>query len=322
MKQTFILGFLLANLSAAYAATYTWTGATNTDWANKDNWDATGIAQDYYPQSNQDSAVIDAGKGTIEWTSSMGYFGATSSIDIGSDSPGAGTTTLNINASDENKDIQVNSYTLKNGAIVNITTTGSSLSTGAFTLSGNAQLNINTGSKAINATSYHLSDSAVMTVTTENANFNPTSITLAGNSQLILSSTNALGFGQNFTVDFDTFSQDEHGTLTATAVKDGGFWSNGKTITFSGTLDATGMEFGDEVVLATFDTSQNGGDMVGDFSFDLVNGKLWYSEAVASFRNNGDGSTSLVVTYTIPEPATATLSLLALASLAARRRRK
>ncbi|MBD9264180.1 MAG: hypothetical protein EGS36_11355 [Akkermansia muciniphila] len=56
---------------------------------------------------------------------------------------------------------------------------------------------------------------------------------------MIFESSNALGLGRNFTLNFGTFTAEEHGTLTATDIS--GFWTNGKTVVFAGILDTSSL---------------------------------------------------------------------------------
>ncbi len=72
-----------------------------------------------------------------------------------------------------------------------------------------------------------------------------------------------------------------------------------------------------------FSTTLTDGETLNDYHLSLAepdaDGKGWYIE----YRAIGDGETGNVyLAYMVPEPTTATLSLLALAGLAARRRRK
>ncbi len=143
---------------------------------------------------------------------------------------------------------------------------------------------------------------------------------LSGGSNLILTSTGDIGAGDGFTVDFGTFTADSHGTLSATGITR--WWGDDKTITLTGTFDTTGLENGDSgsFTLASFAPSYNG------INYDITNIQIDFATLPATASvdmvQNSTGGYNLVVTYSIPEPTTATLSLLALAGMAARRRRK
>lgn len=139
--------------SLSQAATYIWSGAAgNGIYGDANNWTVNGTPNGYYPQSNSDNAIIGKNAGTVTWSTSQSYFGATRQVIIESGSTLLCTTTVG--------DLNVDSFTLE------------------------------------------------------------------GNSQLIFESSNALGLGRNFTLNFGTFTAEEHGTLTATDIS--GFWTNGK----------------------------------------------------------------------------------------------
>ncbi len=143
---------------------------------------------------------------------------------------------------------------------------------------------------------------------------------LSGGSNLIFTSTGDIGAGDGFTVDFGTFTADSHGTLTATGITY--WWGDDKTITLTGTFDTTGLENGDKgsFTLASFAPSYNG------INYDTTTIQIDFATLPATASvdmvQNSTGGYDLVVSYNIPEPTTATLSLLALAGLAARRRRE
>lgn len=146
-----ILCCLSAGLSQA--ATYVWSGAAgNGIYGDSNNWTVNGAPNGYYPQSDSDNAVIGKNAGTITWSTSQSYFGATDKVIIDSGS--------------------------------------------------------------------------ILLCTTEIGDLNVNSFTLKGNSQLIFESSNALGLGRDFTLNFSTFTAEEHGSWVATNLPS--FWSNGK----------------------------------------------------------------------------------------------
>ncbi len=152
------------------------------------------------------------------------------------------------------------------------------------------------------------------------------SLTLSGSSQVTLVVNSYFGIQHDMSIDL--------GTFTKGSSYDNGFinfkptdamWTNGHKLTLTGTLDLTdraASETGSILLLSI----KKGTD--GDLSFDwdgmnVTGGDVTYSQQVV------DGMVQVVANYTaaaapvssIPEPTTATLSLLALAGLAARRRR-
>ena len=122
---------------------------------------------------------------------------------------------------------------------------------------------------------------------------------------MIFESSNALGLGRNFTLNFGTFTAEEHGTLTATDIS--GFWTNGKTVVFAGILDTSSLSGSGTIELASIKSAQLGGNLYLDlFGLDI-------STSV----------TKVLINYeTVPEPATATLGLLGLGGLLLRRKRQ
>ncbi len=113
-------------------------------------------------------------------------------------------------------------------------------------------------------------------------------------------------------------------TLTAGATLNGGMPANGTTSTISGSIAWDGDSFA-----LTLGSSA----VEGTLSYDLGITKLDVTKLMVTIEGGGSpthGNTdwqtptmsNLTITSPIPEPATATLSLLALAGLAARRRRK
>ncbi len=141
-----------------------------------------------------------------------------------------------------------------------------------------------------------------------------TNVTLQGNDN---------GFNTGTTIDFADFS----GTSTITM---GPFWKRGD-VNFTGSVTMTSDTF--EYTLFTSSAlNQDAGVWNGSGInvVDALGNTLTYSADVtdaAGFyyieKTQSDGITTIKLRATaVPEPATATLSLLALAGLAARRRRK
>ncbi len=100
-------------------------------------------------------------------------------------------------------------------------------------------------------------------------------------------------------------------------------WTWHSTDYKSGTFDFVK----DDTLLTTYTLKVTGGDQSQQVSvLDCDGNTLLALEAYAGNMNGGDGNTVLIAQmnrqFAIPEPTTATLSLLALAGLAARRRRK
>lgn len=240
---------ILCCLSAgiSQAATYVWSGAAeNGIYGDSNNWTVNGSPNGYYPQNSaNDDAIIGENAGTITWSTSQGFFGATNTVQIGSGSTLVCTTTVG--------DLNANSFTLE------------------------------------------------------------------GNSQLVFESTNAFGLGRGFTLNFGTFTAAEHGTWVATDITN--FWSNEKTITFTGTLDMNSLSGSGTIELASIKSAQRGGNLNLDLSGLNIASNSQVHAAVKQVTENG--VTKVLVNYeTVPEPATATLGLLGLGALLFRRKRQ
>lgn len=154
------------------------------------------------------------------------------------------------------------------------------------------------------------------------ANFSVPFITLESGSALQFSSTSANGdFGlqNDLTVNYNKVTAADHTYFDATEVRQ---WrGNEHTVYLTGSLDTTDLTGSGTIKLLAFTTfnpaptiDYNGFDVTGDSSVEL-----------SIYDVTEDGVRTIGVNYnvlTVPEPTTATLSLLALAALCSRRRRK
>ena len=99
-KLISITTLLAVGSMPAFADVYTWSGAAGDNiWGNPGNWTNNN---GYDPQSDYDSAVIGENAGTIIWSVSQGYFGASNEITIGKGSEviceiGGGVGDFNFN---------------------------------------------------------------------------------------------------------------------------------------------------------------------------------------------------------------------------------
>lgn len=149
--------------------------------------------------------------------------------------------------------------------------------------------------------------------------FQANKVILEGNARLIFESTNAFGISNNFTLDFGTFTAGEHGFWTATNTA--GFWTNGHTVTFTGTLDMNSLSGSGTIELAALKSNQLGGNLNLDLSGLNIAGNSQIQASVAQITENG--VTKVLVNYeTVPEPATATLGFLGMGLLLSRRKRR
>lgn len=166
--------------------------------------------------------------------------------------------------------------------------------------------------------SVQIGSGSTLLCTTTVGDLNVNSFTLEGNSQLIFESSNAFGLSRDFTLDFGNFTADSHGSWNATNITN--FWANGKTVSFTGTLDMNSLSGNGTIELAAIKSGQQGGNLVLDLSGLVIASN---SQVQASVKQvTEDGVTRVLVTYeTVPEPAACSLSLFGLAALLMRRRR-
>lgn len=169
--------------------------------------------------------------------------------------------------------------------------------TASLSTTGNTLLFAYSGSTSSNTHGYNgiVWDGANKTLTIGRGDFtaNNMQIAWAGTDY---STSNALTF-QGDMVNFTIAVSGKSGSQTATIYVNG---------TESGTL-------------ASYNGNMNGGNASTQMGY-YVNNNLQYG--TIGLTNEKLGSSEEVIAFAIPEPATATLSLLTLAGLAARRRRK
>lgn len=162
----------------------------------------------------------------------------------------------------------------------------------------------------------------VCNATDDYTKFSVQSITLESGSALQFTSTSTNGdFGlqNDLTVNYNKVTAANHTYFDATAVRQ--WWGNEHTVYLTGSLDTTSLTGSGTIELCAFTTFDSaptidytGFDVTGDSSVEL-----------SIFDVTQDGVRTIGVNYnvlTVPEPTTATLSLLALAALCSRRRRK
>ncbi|WP_295875029.1 PEP-CTERM sorting domain-containing protein [uncultured Akkermansia sp.] len=148
---------------------------------------------------------------------------------------------------------------------------------------------------------------------------NVNSITLEGNAHLVFESTNALGLGRDFTLNFGMFTASEHGSWTATDIPS--LWANHQTVYFTGTLDMNSLIGSGTIELANIKSDQRDGPLTLDLSGLNIASTSQIQANVTQVTENG--ITKVIVNYeTVPEPTTFSLGILGLGGLLLRRRRK
>jgi len=150
---------------------------------------------------------------------------------------------------------------------------------------------------------------------TANGDIHVGAFTIGGGSKVNWSHDADLGFGNDFTINYGTFTADSYGQFNVATART--LWYNNHIVTLTGTLDFAGISPGEgSIALYTL----NGGvsQLNVDYSgLQVINANDRVTYEIKQ-ENNG-----VYITYSvIPEPTTATLSLLSLAGLAVRRRRK
>ena len=159
-----------------------------------------------------------------------------------------------------------------------------------------------------------LGKNSILTLTA-GGNLNVNTFEIGGGSKVNWSNAYALGFGRSLTINYGTFSADSYGQFNITTGQ--ALWYNSHTVSLVGTLDFANVSPGEGTIeLYTLSGRCEGLNL--DYSgLNIINAN---KDVTCEIKQVNNGVT---ITYNvIPEPATATLSLLTLAGLATRRRRK
>lgn len=159
-----------------------------------------------------------------------------------------------------------------------------------------------------------LGKNSILTLTA-NGDLNVNTFEIGGGSKVNWSNDYALGFGRNLTINYGTFSADSYGQFNITTGQS--LWYNSHTVSLVGTLDFANVSPGEGTIqLYTLSGGVNG--LSVDYrGLNVINA----NESVIYEIKQVDNGVAIAYNV-IPEPTTATMSLLALAGLAARRRRK
>ena len=158
-----------------------------------------------------------------------------------------------------------------------------------------------------------LGKNSILTMTS-NGNLNVNTLEIGGGSKVNWSNDYALGFGRDLTINFGTFSADSYGQFMITTGQ--ALWYNDHTVSLVGTLDFANVSPG-EGTIELYTTSGGINGLSLNYSgLEVINANEFVTYEIKQVDNG------VAIAYSvIPEPATATLSLLALCGLAARRRR-
>jgi len=303
---------------------------TGNIFANGGTTTITNLGTSTMDATVKTDATLNVGTGTLDSLVGGGNFNASGDIVINSTSSSTSSFTGNIVAEGTvtltGTDNTANSISASNiqaegkNITVNAVTVTGTITASAVTITGNdatritsTVANLDTTTLTLGAT-VNLDVTSVLTVTTINiiggsvvTSANNTAV--SGSTALITAGSIAGGANSTLTL-----------TLTAQAIGEMVFVDNVFTlidldIAYEGSflLDL------DQLVEAL----ANGTDNVIDADGIVFNvGNTEYT--ISSVINTDDGSQKIIITEgeTIPEPSTATLSLLALAGLLARRRRK
>lgn len=150
---------------------------------------------------------------------------------------------------------------------------------------------------------------------TASGNINVGAFTIGGGSKVNWSNSADLGFNKSFTIDYGTFTADSYGQFNVAT--DRSLWYNGHTVTLMGTLDFADVSAGEGTI--NLYTLAGG---VSEFHVDYSGLHVINTNDRVTYEIKQVDNGVSISYKAIPEPTTATLSLLALAGLAARCRRK
>ncbi len=175
-----------------------------------------------------------------------------------------------------------------------------------------------------------LTNASSVTMTKGGNALTPTTVKYEGSGTFAIYTPGTdFGVQRDATFQYGTFTKDAHG-LTSVNTGDKGIWANNHTWTFTGTFDTTGIEGTDSITLVSYTNIDYGSYTPSEtdtahyqYSFTATGANAEY----VTFGWDASGKNYVaswegVPVAPVPEPATATLSLLALTGLAARRRRK
>lgn len=285
MKLALIAFFGISILSVSQAAEYTWISTTDTDWGTASNWE-NGSAPG---ATFSDCTINITNGGTAIWSGTDGDRKSSS-------------TTFNVQ---NNSTLQLGTKGANSEALLN-----NPRFDGSYNIGYGSTVTVCAGQLEGTSNIYG---------------------TLIVHNQIAPATDNiTLNFGQTGQIVYADGSRN-------------GIEGNTRTITLSATLDtwaATQSESGYEVVTRYLIAGDSGNDfsttlyqsltLAGGTIVDTANNVLTKSDVAltASAEDLGkyyivSDSKGIGISYvTVPEPATATLSLLALAGLATRRRRK
>ncbi len=145
------------------------------------------------------------------------------------------------------------------------------------------------------------------------------SITLGAGATFQVTSGNSIGFEKDMTLNYEIF-----GSAAGYVEFDGmtRLWGNNHTITMIGTLSADAFAGQALTIdLLKLDVNEAAGIDASSFRFNTERLDVSAVQGASIVKTYQDGVYTVSI-QVVPEPATATLSLLALAGLATRRRRK
>lgn len=152
---------------------------------------------------------------------------------------------------------------------------------------------------------------------TKDGNINVSTFTIGKNSAVNWTNDYDLGYSRSFTINYGTFTADSYGQFNVTTER--ALWYNGNKVTLNGVLDFAEVDPGEGTIrLYTLNGGVDGLNI--DYSGLQVintNDRITYE-----IKQENNGVSIAYKVAPVPEPATATLSLMALAGLAARRRRR
>ena len=285
------LGILLAN--SLHAAVYTYEGENNGAWTTPANWSADGQPTATAPGTNDQIIISDK---SVIWSTGKANYRNYKNINI------TGSGQLTIQTSDGN-DVQLG------GSIFNINSNNGLIIAKEVWARKNGGLQSNIAFNLQNHGSVNFAKLSISTGGSKETTFDNWNIT----GTLDISGSNNIRIETRELVTFDAFTGDATTTWDFTSFNP------------TGADSFYGMK-------ASFTSDMLTTTMLG-YNFDMTTLGLTDSDlgkySVSFVYNNENDKTKggkWVVNYVtgdaIPEPATASLSLLALGALALRRRRK
>ncbi|MBS1531294.1 MAG: T9SS type A sorting domain-containing protein [Bacteroidetes bacterium] len=268
-------GFLASNYTITYIAysdniannVYSWTGASDTNWANSGNWTATR-SPSTYPQTSNDDVAIGVSTYSSGNQPVLNASLPISSLTLGSN--GSTGVTLTINSGNTltiSSDLAVNS----GSAAINLVNNGAIVVNGGYTSNSGATLNASSGTGSLSiAGTYNNSGSST---------FGSGAISVAGTFNNVGTST----FGSGTVSITGAFNNSGTTKFGSGAVTFGDTFTNSSTTTFGSGLVTFNSTAGDTFLI----TGKAASNSITFYNIAFTGGSNYHFKTSAGGGNLG-----------------------------------